>query len=226
MVDGGAQQVVLADRLVLSKIDLADARAVERLIEAFARAQPARHHSTTAIDGDLDPRCLIEAGGDAAKEPVKRSGFVAEAEHSDGISSFVLTPDAPLAWDAFTRAMETLIALRGPDLLRVKGLLDVAGCRGPVVVQIVQHLAHPPVELASWPDGNRSKSSRLHHPQHLGAPGARPAGGGAGARRGRLDSVRLRQMTLCFGSAGTPHRRIGFIRPPAQFRPFRATLRA
>jgi G3E family GTPase len=51
--------------------------------------------------------------------------------------------------------METLIALRGADLLRVKGLLNVTGCRGPVVVQYVQHLAHPPVELESWPDQNQ-----------------------------------------------------------------------
>ena len=51
--------------------------------------------------------------------------------------------------------METLIALRGADLLRVKGILNVAGCRGPVVVQYVQHLAHPPVELESWLDKNR-----------------------------------------------------------------------
>jgi G3E family GTPase len=55
--------------------------------------------------------------------------------------------------------IETLIALRGPDLLRVKGFLNVAGCRGPVLVQVVQHLAHPPVELASWPD--RDPASRL-----------------------------------------------------------------
>ena len=47
------------------------------------------------------------------------------------------------------------IALRGPDLLRVKGFLDVEGCQGPVVVQFVQHLAHPPVELERWPDGKR-----------------------------------------------------------------------
>ncbi len=71
----------------------------------------------------------------------------------------MLADDAPLAWEMFTRAMETLIALRGADLLRVKGLLNVVGCRGPVVVQIVQHLAHPPVELAAWPD--RDRSSRL-----------------------------------------------------------------
>jgi G3E family GTPase len=60
-----------------------------------------------------------------------------------------------MQWPAFGRAMETLLALRGADLLRVKGILNVAGCRGPVVVQYVQHLAHPPVELQSWPDENR-----------------------------------------------------------------------
>jgi G3E family GTPase len=52
--------------------------------------------------------------------------------------------------------METLIALRGADLLRVKGILNVEGCRGPVVVQYVQHLAHPPAELQAWPGDNRS----------------------------------------------------------------------
>ena len=45
--------------------------------------------------------------------------------------------------------------LRGPDLLRVKGFLYVDGCKGPVMVQFVQHLAHPPVELENWPDGKR-----------------------------------------------------------------------
>jgi G3E family GTPase len=51
--------------------------------------------------------------------------------------------------------METLVALRGPDLLRVKGFLNVVGCRGPVLVQFVQHLAHPPVELETWPGAHR-----------------------------------------------------------------------
>ena len=63
--------------------------------------------------------------------------------------------------------METLIALRGPDLLRVKGFLNVAGCRGPVLVQFVQHLAHPPVELAAWPDSEHAQPARVHHPQYL-----------------------------------------------------------
>src|SRR5262249_51403289 len=79
--------------------------------------------------------------------------------HSDGIASFVLADDQPIAWLPFVRTMETLIALRGPDVLRVKGLLDVEGCRGPVLLQIVQHLMNPPVELAAWP--NRERKSRL-----------------------------------------------------------------
>jgi G3E family GTPase len=86
----------------------------------------------------------------------ERSGFVAEAEHSDGIESFVMEIAEPVEWPTFARAMETLAALRGADLLRVKGLLNVAGCRGPVVIQYVQHLAHPPMELEFWPDQDRN----------------------------------------------------------------------
>ena len=67
----------------------------------------------------------------------------------------MLTEDAPLAWDAFSRFITTLQALRGADLLRVTGLLNVEGCRGPVAVQFLQHLALPPVELQAWPDGDR-----------------------------------------------------------------------
>ena len=51
--------------------------------------------------------------------------------------------------------MAVLTALRGPDLLRVKGLVAVAGCKGPVVVHAVQHVAHRPIELEDWPDGDR-----------------------------------------------------------------------
>jgi G3E family GTPase len=156
------KQVILADRLVVSKTDLAKGQkksaAVKRLTTRLRALNP-RAVVHTAIDGELDPRCLLEADAGQELRPSGHSGFVAEAEHSDGIVSFVLIDDAPLPWDAFARAMETLIALRGPDLLRVKGFLNVAGCRGPVVVHVVQHLAHPPVELAAWPD--KDHESRL-----------------------------------------------------------------
>jgi G3E family GTPase len=143
------KQAILADRMVIAKTDLADAEQVARLTRRLQRLNP-RATTDVAVGGDLDPRRMIEpASGE-------RSGFVAEAAHSDGIASFVIEQDKPVEWLTFARAMETLIALRGADLLRVKGILNVAGCRGPVVVQYVQHLAHSPVELDSWPDANRA----------------------------------------------------------------------
>src|SRR5262245_57653771 len=147
------KQVILADRLIVTKTDLGG-QALEPLT-AGLRALNPHAPIVTAVDGVLDPHCLTEAA--TGERP--RQGFVAEAEHSDGIASFVLTEATPVPFDAFARAMETLIALRGPDLLRVKGFLNVAGCREPVVVQCVQHLTHPPVELAAWPDADRT--SRL-----------------------------------------------------------------
>ncbi|HKF10140.1 MAG TPA: GTP-binding protein [Xanthobacteraceae bacterium] len=149
------KQIILADRLVVSKTDLAKPQLVKRLKARLAALNPhAAVH--TSVGGDLDPRYLLASDMRLEKAA---PGFVAEAEHTDGILSFVITEDAPLPWETFARAMETLISLRGGDLLRVKGLLNVVGCRGPVVVQVAQHLAHPPVELAAWPDQDRA--SRL-----------------------------------------------------------------
>ena len=143
------KQAILADRLVISKTDLAASAAVERLTQRLQHLNP-RAAIDIAVAGALDPSRIIEpATGE-------RSSFVAEAEHGDGIASFVIEQETPFEWPTFSRAMETLLALRGGDLLRVKGILNVKGCRGPVVVQYVQHLAHPPVELEAWPDANRT----------------------------------------------------------------------
>jgi G3E family GTPase len=151
-LDGAAEarkQVILADRLVVSKTDIADAGTVERLTRHLQQLNP-RASIDIAVSGALDPQRVV------APIAGERSGFVAEAAHSDGVTSFVVEHDKPIEWLGFARAMETLIALRGADLLRVKGILNVAGCQGPVLVQYVQHLAHPPVELETWPDKNRN----------------------------------------------------------------------
>ena len=143
------RQVILADRIVISKADIADEDAPAALA-ARLRALNARADIRDAVQGRLDPRWILAEG------PASLTGFVAaEAVHTDDIASFTTTDTRPIEWGAFAGAMEALIALRGADLLRAKGLLDVVGCRGPVVVQFVQHLAHPPVELECWSDGAR-----------------------------------------------------------------------
>jgi G3E family GTPase len=148
------KQAILADRLVISKTDLCAPEAIAQLVSCLSELN-GHAPIDTAIGGALDPRSLIEE----PSGPRPHSGFIGETRHSDGILSFVWSETEPLAWPPFERAMETLIALRGSDLLRVKGFLNVAGCRGPVLVQIVQHLAHPPLELASWPEADHA--SRL-----------------------------------------------------------------
>jgi len=95
----------------------------------------------------------------ARLEDVERWLGVEDDHHGDGhahrhdetVQSFVLRFDKPMPWETFTQCMEVLTALRGPDLLRVKGLVNVEGKNGPMVVQGVQHLFHPPLELAAWP---------------------------------------------------------------------------
>jgi G3E family GTPase len=147
------KQAILADRLVVSKIDLADSKTKKRLVAKLKALNP-RAQIDIALDGEIDPKHLIESGRDASAPA--RSGFVAEAAHSDGITSFVMREKMPLDWPVFQRAMETLIALRGPDMLRVKGYLNLSGSKGPVVYQAVQHLIHPPVELSAWPDADHA----------------------------------------------------------------------
>jgi G3E family GTPase len=142
------KQAILADRLVITKTDIAGEGASAALTTQLRALNPGAE-ILEAVHGELDPTRLTEAASD------QRNTFVAEAAHSDGIGSFVLTQEKPIPWAVFARSMDALIQLRGPDLLRAKGFLNVEGCKGPVVVQFVQHLAHPPVELESWPDETR-----------------------------------------------------------------------
>ena len=142
------KQAILADRLVITKTDIASEGARATLTAQLRAFNPGAE-ILEAINGELDPSRLTEAASD------QRNAFVAEAAHSDGIGSFVFTQEKPMPWAVFARSMDALMQLRGPDLLRVKGFLNVEDCKGPVIVQFVQHLAHPPVELEHWPGENR-----------------------------------------------------------------------
>jgi G3E family GTPase len=84
---------------------------------------------------------------DHAKQDVNR--------HDDRISATCLTFDAPIDWEAFSLWMGSLARYRGEDLLRVKGILNVAGEERPVAVHGVQHVFHPPARLPAWPTDDR-----------------------------------------------------------------------
>lgn len=142
------RQLAVADRVILTKTDLIDSAGIER-----ARAFVATHNPGATIiaasHGDVAPDALTRPPA------LPRTMPEGHAHHSAGIGSFALTFDTALPWPVFSHAMNALTDLRGPDLLRVKGILAIIGANGPVVVQAVQHRLHPPVELIDWPDDDR-----------------------------------------------------------------------
>jgi G3E family GTPase len=145
-------QAALADRIVLSKTDAVDAAVIEGLTARIRELSAAP--ILAASHGTIDPGFLLDEAPELAARLASHQHDHAHA-HSHGIDSFALFFDAPLPWPVFEQVMAVLTALRGPDLLRVKGLVAVSGCRGPVVVHAVQHVAHRPIELEDWPDGDR-----------------------------------------------------------------------
>jgi G3E family GTPase len=145
-------QVALADRIVLTKTDLAGSAVTMALTDRLGMLSAAP--VATAINGAIDPAFLLDESLDLSARVAAHQHDHAHA-HSHGIDSFALFFDRPLPWPVFEQAMAVLTGLRGADLLRVKGLVAVAGCRGPVVVHAVQHVAHRPIELEDWPDGDR-----------------------------------------------------------------------
>ncbi len=82
----------------------------------------------------------------------KLTKISSERCHEDHIESVSLTFDHPLDWTAFGIWLSMMLHAHGEDVLRVKGIIDV-GEAGPVVLQGVQHIIHPPEHLASWPTG-------------------------------------------------------------------------
>ncbi|MGD9615024.1 MAG: GTP-binding protein [Alphaproteobacteria bacterium] len=145
-------QAALADRIVLSKTDAADAAAIDRLIAQIREFSAAP--VMAAAHGAIAPGFVLDEAPDLAARLAAHRHDHAHA-HTHGIDSFPLFFDAALPWKVFEQVMAVLTALRGSDLLRVKGLVAVTGCRGPVVVHVVQHVAHRPIELEDWPDGDR-----------------------------------------------------------------------
>lgn len=75
--------------------------------------------------------------------------------HDDRIRAHCIVIDTPLEWDVVAAWLGALAQSRGPDLLRMKGIVNVAGEETPIAVHGVQHLFHPPARLPKWPDADR-----------------------------------------------------------------------
>jgi G3E family GTPase len=175
------KQAAIADRIVVTKTDLADEETSRALVARLRSLNPgaAFLRAQEPIAAEL---LLSEDVFDLSrKSDEARHWFAAEAgrgvehghahgyEHEDHagtyrhdvnrhgqeIASFALTFDAPLDWTMFGLWLTMLLNRHGAKLLRVKGILNIDGEAAPVAVHGVQHLVHAPRHMEAWPDADR-----------------------------------------------------------------------
>jgi len=75
--------------------------------------------------------------------------------HDDHIKAISLVVEEPVPGEALDNWLRSLMQFRGPDLLRFKGIVNVAGMSGPMVLHGVQHVIYPPIALKNWPSSDR-----------------------------------------------------------------------
>ena len=162
------KQIALADRIFITKSDMVGQECLENLISCISAINPSARLSLM-VNGEVHPDALTNIGLGSARTGPATLTFLGEsleqnninggrylgkrsALHNSAIKTLSLRFDMPFTWDALSSALELLTTLRGPDLLRVKGIVNIDGC--PVVIQGVQHIFHPPVKLDRWPSAD------------------------------------------------------------------------
>jgi G3E family GTPase len=155
------KQIAVADRIILTKTDLAEPAAVRVLrarITGLNRSAPVLDTGEIGADGAL---LLVDDIYDAAGKAREISRWLdagapaAAHDHTDDVQSFCLTFDRPLDWTAFGVWATLMLHRHGAEVLRLKGVLNVAGVATPVLINGVQHIVHPPSHLDAWPDADR-----------------------------------------------------------------------
>ncbi len=152
------KQAAIADRLVLTKTDLADAATIDAAIDALTLLNPAAP-IIDVHDGDFDPDDLLasdvyQAGANAKEVQrwLEKQYHDRPGHHHEDIQTFSLIVDEPVDWTAFGIWLTMLLHRHGEQVLRVKGILNIAGQSTPVMIHGVQHVVHPPAHLEAWPD--------------------------------------------------------------------------
>src|SRR5258706_9639267 len=158
------RQVAVADRLLITKSDLADAATLAALtakLDELNADAPRREIDPRRVDpgillgtgffdiaqgrGDLNE--WLREGASART----RGGFVA---HTGNVQSFSIRHAGPVTRAGLVLWLDLIAGLKGRDLLRVKGVFNVDG--EPVAVHAVQRIVHEPVPLPAWPDDERA----------------------------------------------------------------------
>lgn len=164
-----ARQVAVADRLVITKTDLAEPDTVAALIAKLSSINPSA--SIEVIDPANPAASLIltEDIHDLSARPTEARRWISAERYHDhahaplqdvnahgAIRAISVTTHNAVSWPRFSTWLSLLINRHGKKLLRVKGIIGVDGYETPVVIHGVQHLIHQPVHLSAWPGDDRT----------------------------------------------------------------------
>ncbi len=147
------KQIVCADLVVITKTDISDPDTVARLRQRIQELNPAAAVEVASqgqVRADIfDPlRPSARRQAEQRLEQLSSAGL-GQAGHTTAISSISIRFDQPLDWLAFGIWLSMLLHQHGENMFRVKGLVDV-GEDGPIVLNGVQHIIHPPQHLPDW----------------------------------------------------------------------------
>ncbi|WP_414475661.1 CobW family GTP-binding protein [Microvirga sp. M2] len=150
-----SQQVALADTILITKSDIVEPWQLDAVRLGISRINPrvsplvSRKNAIPRAQDIFEERESWEPGY------AQMSTTLPVGRHSDGIETFTVDVACEVDWPSFVEWLELLLVNRGRSVLRVKGLLPVAGDPRPLVIHGVQHVVYPPEYLPAWPDGRR-----------------------------------------------------------------------
>ena len=134
------RQLAFADRVVISKCDLADAAAAEAVVRGLnpiASLERSRNDPNQRVSSLLK----LNEGPDTLLPQDADHGHL----HTHGIVTRTFRDLPPTTWENYAQALANLKAIDGSQLLRCKGILKFP--EGPCVVQGVQHVFSPPAPI-------------------------------------------------------------------------------
>lgn len=171
------RQIAAADRIVLTKTDLAEPGQDQALRDRLARINPAARivnseAPVAEILGGFGPAAFAEGlvgreahghicGPDCGHESHNHAhhhhASHAAHHHDDvlGVTSFSLVIEDEINWTMFGTWLTLLLHKHGDRIFRVKGILALEGEDRPIAIHGVQHLVHAPTHMTHWPDGPR-----------------------------------------------------------------------
>jgi G3E family GTPase len=151
------KQVAVADRLLLTKTDLVGSGEAEALAGRLSALNPTATVLTASF-GDVAPDRLFAIDSHSARSVPMESPQDGHDHdrHEAGLTCFAILREQPIRAVTLTLLLEVLAEHCGADLLRLKGIVNIAESPDrPAVIHGVQHVFHSPTWLDRWPSADR-----------------------------------------------------------------------